>query len=81
MQRFLPVSLALLFGFISTQEVFAPAAAMSLATSQMVEPMEKADEGLKRLNCFLYDDLTFFDLRKLESETGYEVQGSKIYDT
>lgn len=35
-----------------------------------------ADSKLARLSCYLYDDLTIFDLRSLESETGYSAQGN-----
>lgn len=42
----------------------------------ITQKVEEVNEKLQRLNCLLYDDLTFFDLRALESTTGYEVSGS-----
>jgi hypothetical protein len=35
--------------------------------------LEEASEDLQRLNCLLYNDLTFFDLRSLETGNPYDV--------
>jgi hypothetical protein len=63
MKRFTGVSLALLFGLVSTQEIFTPAEPLFLATAN--PKFEQVNEDLQKLNCFLYDDLTIFDIRKL----------------
>jgi hypothetical protein len=76
--------LAVLFGLASCDEIFAPTETTFLATSDdssIKEKVEEASENLQRLNCFLYDDLTFFDLRKLETQQdgGYEVVGTRDF--
>ena len=83
MKKILSLTLAVLFGLISAQELSN--SQMFLATEDTTAPptpskveeeptlktkaskwAADANEDLKRLNCLLYNDLTFFDLRKLE---------------
>ena len=89
MNKILSVTLALLFGFISTQELsdsqmfLASDDTTDVGTSDKSEEttlktkaskwMTDANEDLKRLNCLMYNDLTFFDIRKLEEGNTYKV--------
>lgn len=40
------------------------------------EFVEDKYEDLSRLNCLMYDDLTFFDIRALEAGNKYDVLGT-----
>lgn len=83
MKRFIPVSLAILLGLVSSTKVIsdsnlflqsteASASASSSGVSATVkEWTQEASEDLARLNCLLYNDLTFFDLRALEKGNTY----------
>lgn len=71
MNRYLSVSLALFLGLVSASalvedKTFLADAATESGKSTTVSKLEDMQEDLSRLNCLLYDDLTFFDLRQLE---------------
>lgn len=70
MKRFISVSLAALLGLASAASVADPTFLQekqdTTTTSTTATKLEDMREDLSRLNCLLYDDLTFFDLRKLE---------------
>lgn len=84
MKRFIPVSLAILLGLVSAAELVSDSnlflqAAESTSTtagnsvSQKIKGWaSEASEDLARLNCLMYNDLTFFDLRSLEKGNTYE---------
>jgi hypothetical protein len=81
MKRFISISLAALLGFVSAADVTASQDQLFLAdTSDVKAYAEKTAEDLQRINCLLYDDLTFFDLRKLEQpeDAVYKVHGSRL---
>lgn len=83
MKRFIPVSLAILIGLVSSTKVIsdanlflqtteASASGSSSGVSASVKKWtQEASEDLARLNCLLYNDLTFFDLRALEKGNTY----------
>ena len=79
MKSFISVSLALFLGLVSTMDIEAASEnrvfLQSLPTDEQIAQAQKAkslldtvdskSEELAKLYCLLYDDLTFFDLRKL----------------
>src|SRR5574343_153190 len=74
MKRFITVSLALFLGLIS-----AASPTTNTTSTKTGNPsgdkfqvmVEDLSEDLQRLNCILYDDLTFFDIRGLEKFNPY----------
>jgi hypothetical protein len=81
MKRFISISLAALLGLVSSADIAASQDQLFLAdTTEAKAFVEEKKEDLQRLNCLLYDDLTFFDLRALEQpdESVYKVKGSTL---
>ncbi len=69
MKRFISISLAVLLGFVAAADVEVSSDTLFLADetqSDFKVTVAEQTEKLQRLNCLLYDDLTIFDLRKLE---------------
>lgn len=88
MKRFISVSLAALLGYVSSAELEQLEDRMFLnqegpAKTSVRQKLDEYSENLQRLNCLLYDDLTFFDLRKLEqnSDNTYTAYGSNLLDS
>lgn len=87
MKRFITVSLALFLGLITAQQVAEPVflqqapppdasktptdGSTPSTSDKFVAKFEDINEDLQRLNCILYDDLTFFDIRALEKYNPY----------
>ena len=76
MKSYISVSLALFLGLIKSMDIETIAQdRVFLQTQDQIEQAQKAkslldtydakSEELAKLNCLLYDDLTFFDLREL----------------
>jgi hypothetical protein len=59
MNRFISVSLAVLLGFVSAQEMSEP---LFLASGNVDA------KDVSKISCYLYDSYTFFDLRALTSQ-------------
>jgi len=79
MKRFITVSLALFLGLIHADSSPAnPPAPGAEIKSKFADKIEDLNEDLQRINCILYDDLTFFDLRSLEQYNPLNVTNNDI---
>ena len=78
MKRYTSVVVALFLGMISAAEltnehIFLQTTGDVNKAMQAKEFVTNKYEDLTRLNCLLYDDLTFFDIRNLESGNTYNI--------
>lgn len=80
MKRYISISLAFtLIGLIKAEEVLTqdPVFLQDLSTLETANSARKfvsdKTEDLTRVNCLLFNDMTFFDLRSLENETPYQI--------
>lgn len=71
--------MAIMLGMISADEVltgdhmFLQSVSDIEKAQQAKEFVSEKSEDLTRVNCLLYSDMTFFDLRALESEKPYQI--------
>ncbi|CDW77915.1 UNKNOWN [Stylonychia lemnae] len=81
MNRLQTISLAVFLGLINAQDLMMQDAQFLQDTGSIEKAMQAKEyasdkaEDLTRLNCLLYNDLTFFDLRVLEKGNTYKVAG------
>lgn len=80
MKRFISISLAVLLGLVSATELTQDTTFLQSETTTTTEKIDEVKEDLQKLYCLLYDDLTFFDLRKLEraSDNLYQAYGTNV---
>ena len=75
MKRFIPVSLAVLLGLVSTTELTRD---QLFLQSTFKASLSSEAKNLQKAYCLMYDDYTVFDIRALENdnEGGYQVSGT-----